>query len=90
MQMAKDVNRTNRPTETRISDLQLASYLLALEYPILRTEGPSQRTQFVFAKVPDEVIFRFYQGNSTVNPRKLLDAYRNLKGLLLQQDWERR
>ena len=84
--MAKDVKKTTRPKETRISDLQLASYLLALDYPIIRTEGTSHRTQFIFADVPDEIVFRFYQGGSAVNPRKLLDAYRNLKGLLIQQE----
>ncbi len=84
--MAKDVKKITRPKETRISDLQLASYLLALDYPIIRTEGTSQRTQFIFSDVPDEIFFRFYQGDSSVNPRKLLDAYRNLKGLLIQQE----
>ena len=88
--MTKDVKRTIPPTETRISDLQLASYLLALDYSILRTEGTSHRTDFVFANVPEEVVFSFFQGNSKVNPRKLLDAYRNLKGLLIQQERGRR
>ena len=84
--MVKDTKKTNPPKETRISDLQLASYLLALDYSIIRTEGSSHRTEFIFAAVPEEVVFRFYHGDSTVNPRKLLDAYRNLKGLLIQQD----
>ena len=84
--MVNDTKKTNPPKETRISDLQLASYLLALDYPIIRTEGASHRTEFIFADVPEEVVFHFYQGDSTVNPRKLLDAYRNLKGLLIQKD----
>ena len=88
--MTKDVRRANPPSETRISDLQLASYLLALDYPIIRTEGPPHRTEFVFADVPEDLVFRFYQVDSAVNPRKLLDAYRNLKGLLIQQDRGRR
>jgi len=34
---------------------------------------------------PEEVVFRFYQGDSTTNPRKFLDAYRNLKDSLMEQ-----
>lgn len=78
------------PREVRISDLQLAAYLLALDYPVLRTEGASPRTEFIFAGVPEETVYSFYQGAPLVNARKLFDAYRNLRGLLHQQDGGRR
>ncbi len=87
--MSKDVKRS-LPKETRVSDLQLGAYLLAKEYLIIRIEGASPRTEFIFADVPEEVVLSFYQENSTVNPRKILDALRNLKGLLIQQDRGRR
>ncbi len=83
----RNVKKANPPIETQISDLQVASYLLALGYPILRTEGGSHRIEFIFANVPEDIVFRFFQDDSKVNPRKLLDAYRNLKGLIVQ--WER-
>lgn len=86
----KDVMDMTTPKEIRISDLQLAAFLLAQDYDLLRTEGTSHRVEFVFAGVPEKAVFAFYQGDSTVNPRKLLDAYRNLKGLLIHQERGRR
>ncbi len=72
------------PEETRISDIELSAFLLCKDYPLLRTEGTSHRIEFVFGSVPQEVVFSFYQDRSLVNGRKLLAAYRSLKGLLLQ------
>ncbi len=89
--MAKrDVKDIAPPKEARISDLGLASYLLARDFDLVKTDGPPNRIQFVFAGVPEEAIFAFYQGEALVNARKLLAAYRDLKGLLLQQDRGRR
>lgn len=34
--------------ETKVSDLQLAAYLMALDYPLLRTEGDHRRQIFVY------------------------------------------
>ena len=88
--MMRNVKKANPPIETQISDLQVASYLLALGYPTLRTEGASHRIEFIFANVPEDIVFRFFQDDSKVNPRKLLDAYRNLKGLIVQRERGRR
>jgi len=44
--------------------------------------------EFVFASVPEEVLFEFYSGGDMVNARKLLAAHRALKGLIF--DHERR
>lgn len=75
------------PKERLVSDLQLASFFLSLDYLIVRlTESSTGRVEFVFADVPEEVVFRFYQGGCNANARKLLDAYRALKGILIQQD----
>jgi hypothetical protein len=71
-------------TETKISDLQLAAYLMALEYPLLRVEGAIGRKVFVFQEVPEAVVFAYYQGRDQVSARKLFGAYRDLKGLTLQ------
>lgn len=81
-----DAKAMTPPKETRISDLQLAAFLLAKDYDLLRTGKSSDRVEFIFAGVPEEAIFACYQGNPLVNARKLLAAYRDLKGLLLQQD----
>lgn len=80
----------NPPKEVQISDLQLAAFLLALDYPLIRTDGSPPRTEFIFAGVPDEAIFDFYQAEPLVNARKLFDAYRNLRGLLHQGQRGRR
>jgi hypothetical protein len=71
-------------TETKVSDLQLAAYLMTREYPLLRVEGPSGRKLFVFGEVPEEAVFVYYQGQDRVSARKLFGAYRDLKGLTRQ------
>ena len=90
--MAKNAKKMNPPTESRISDLQLASYLLALDYPIIRTQGHSPRTEFIF-NVPENVIQKYYGEvcpHCGISPRKLYGALRDLKGLLIQQERGRR
>jgi hypothetical protein len=63
--------------ETKVSDLQLAAYLMALDYPLLRVEGDNNRQVFVY-RAPEEVIFRYYQGQDCTSARKLFGAYRDL------------
>ncbi len=70
--------------ETKVSDLPLAGYLCARDYPLVRVEGTNGRKLFVFAGVPESAILDFYNGQGTVSARRLLDALRNLKGLTLQ------
>ncbi len=70
--------------ERRISDLGLAAYLVALGYPLVRVVGSNGRKDFVFAGVPDEVVFSFYSGKDVVSARLLLGALKDLKGLVLQ------
>lgn len=72
-------------TRTRISDLALAAYLLARDYPLVDVEGPcGGRRNFIFADVPKDVLVAFYSGQVSVDARKLLGALRDLKGLTVQ------
>lgn len=68
----------------QITDLQLASYLMARGYRLIRAEGPTHRRTFIFEGVPEESVFSFYSGNDQVSARHLFDCYRNLKGLTMQ------
>jgi hypothetical protein len=70
--------------ETKISDLPLAAYLVTIGHPLLRVEGDGRRKAFVFGPVPDADVYSFYQGSTRVDARKVLGAYRDLKGLVVQ------
>lgn len=72
--------------ELAISDTHLAAYLLVRGFQVLRMEGPPGRREFIFPKIPPEVIASFYGGDDHVSARALLDALRNLRGLLAQGD----
>jgi hypothetical protein len=70
--------------EVRITDLNVAAFLISLDYELVRVEGPSGRRVFLFANVPPDVITSFYNGRRPVDARKLLGAVRDLKGLVVQ------
>ncbi len=70
--------------ETRISDLQLAAYLVAQDHSLVRVEGPPGHREFIFADIPADAIFAYYSGRDLVSARKLFGAYRDLKGLTIQ------
>ena len=74
----------NPPSELRITDSHLAAYLLCRGHRIFRVDGPSSRREFVFRDVPTGVITAYYGGDDLVSARALLDALRNVKGLLAQ------
>jgi hypothetical protein len=82
----RDEKITAPPQEVPVGDLHLASYVLALGYSLVRIEGPPHRIIFIFSNVSEQLIISFFREDATVNPRKLLDALRNLRGLLLQRD----
>ena len=71
--------------EMSISDLQLAAYLLASGYPLIRIEGTDHRLLFIFTNVSEETIYLYYRGEDSISARKLFGAYRDLKGLTLQR-----
>jgi len=72
------------PAELRISDVHLAAYLLVRGFQIVRVEGAPSRREFVFTNVSPEVVSSFYGGDDQVSARALLDAVRNVRGLLVQ------
>ncbi len=75
------------PADTKsipISDLPLASYLLACGYKLKGTRGNGPRIEFLF-EVPEDALLKFYRGEDLVSARALLDAQRNLLGLTRQQ-----
>jgi hypothetical protein len=59
-------------------------YLVALDYPLPRVEGPSGGKVFVFREIPEEVLFAYDSGHNRVSARKLFGAYRDSKGLIVQ------
>lgn len=63
----------------RITDLNLAAFLLALGYRLLDVE-PGARVTFLF-DAPDTTVLAFYAEDTLVPARKLLDALKNLKGI---------
>jgi hypothetical protein len=70
--------------ETKVSDLQLASYLRAREFPLVRVEGAQHRRTFVFGDVPEGAVLAYYADRDEVSARKLFGAYRDLRGLVTQ------
>jgi hypothetical protein len=69
-------------TGVKISDIQLAAYLMALDYPLLRVEGDCRRKVFVYT-APESVVMQYYQGTHKTSARKLLGAYKDLKALIM-------
>lgn len=80
--MPRETKKMNSPPlEVPISDLGLASYLMALGYSLDRIEGPPYKSVFVFANVPEPVVLSFYREDALIHPRKILDSLRALKAL---------
>jgi hypothetical protein len=77
--------RVSQTTDaTRTSDLDVAAFLLARGHRIIRVEGV-QRVDFCFAPVPESVVFEFYSDEHNVSARKLLNARKDLQGLLAER-----
>lgn len=70
--------------EFRTHDLALASFLVASGRRLLKLDGPPGRRQFVFLRVEESDVSDFLQGKA-IDARRLLDAHRALKGLLIAQ-----
>ncbi len=65
----------------KITDLNVSCFVMARGYRLIKFE-PGSRGVFTF-DVPESVILDFFQeGNDLISARRLLDAMRNLKGLL--------
>jgi len=65
---------------SRITDLNIAAFLLAKGYQLLDFQ-PGHRATFVF-DAPQQVIASYFSDDDLVNARRLLDALRGLKGLV--------
>jgi hypothetical protein len=70
--------------EFRTHDLALASFLVAIGRLLLHLDGPPGRRQFVFRDVAETDVSDFLNGKA-IDGRRLLDAHRTLKGLLIAQ-----
>lgn len=73
--------------EVPISDLHLAAFVLARGGRLVRLAGSQDRREFVFQGIAPEVIAAYYGGNDSVSARALLDALRNVRGLISQPDF---
>ncbi len=66
------------------TDFHLAAYLLATDHPLRGVNGRSGQRAFIFGNVTPEDVTRFYAGAPS-DARKVLNALRDLKGLLAQE-----
>ena len=62
--MGRKETKEAPPAETRVSDLAVASYLLARDYDLIGIESAAGRVEFVFANVPKQVLLAFYGGDA--------------------------
>jgi hypothetical protein len=87
MHMADDrtMKTMQQEDETSVTDLNVASFLLARDFPIIRVEGSTGQKTFVFQGVPQDELMAFYAGRALVDARKLFSAFRDVKGLALQR-----
>ena len=70
--------------EFKTTDLAIACYLLASDHPLHHVERTGGRAHFVFTDVAADDVRRYFQG-ARVEARKLLNASRDLKTLLVQE-----
>ena len=71
-------------TTYKTCDLQLASYLATVGYPVRSIEGQPSRREFVFAEVPAIAVAEFFGGGGAVAPRELFRTYRELKARVFE------
>ncbi len=69
-------------TETGVSDLNAAAYLVATGRILLRAEGNGPRLEFVFANITPQDLAEYYHPNTKISPRLYAHALRDLKAVL--------
>ncbi len=74
----------SEPYRTR--DLHVAAFLLSRDFPLIRLEGSPGQRVFVLQGPTEEDVIAFYKGPILLDARKLLNALRDLRGLLAQGD----
>jgi hypothetical protein len=77
--------KTMQSGQVRISDTHLAACLLVKGFQIGGVEGRGSRREFIFLDVSPDAVSSFYGGDDSVSARALLDALRNVRGLLAQE-----
>jgi len=68
----------------KTSDLQLSAFLVALGHKLTGVEGPRGRREFVFDAQAEADRFAYFSDTREVSPRKLFNAYRDLKNVLFE------
>jgi hypothetical protein len=68
----------------KTSDLQLSAFLVALGHKLIGVEGSRGRREFVFDEKAEADRFAYFSDIREVSPRKLFNAYRDLKNVLFE------
>jgi hypothetical protein len=69
--------------QTPISDLCLAAFSMAKDYSLVGLAGQKgSHREFVFDNIPEDVIMAYYGNDAQVQPRKLFNAFRDLRSLV--------
>jgi hypothetical protein len=69
--------------QTKVSDLCLAAFLMAKDYPLVGVSGPKGgRREFLFDEIPEAVIMGYYGNDALIQPRKLFNAFQDLRSLV--------
>jgi len=69
-------------TVKAVNDLQLAAFLLATGYQLVKMEGDRQHRTFYFSECPEDIELLYCQSGPNVNARQLMDAYYQVKTLI--------
>ncbi len=75
----------NEKDEKRISDIYLASFLLAKGYRLANVRPAGRDTEWCFEDVPQSAINGYYNGDDAVSARMLYNSFRDMKGLSYQR-----
>ena len=68
----------------KTSDLQLSAFLVTVGHKLIGVEGPRGRREFVFDAQAEVDRFGYFSDSKEVSPRKLFNAYRDLKNVLFE------
>jgi hypothetical protein len=68
------------------SDLGVASFLSALDLPLLGIEEAGDRAHFVFPGSAESTAARFYHAGVNVNARRFHQCLRELRGLARRKE----
>ncbi len=79
-QMAQ--SKSSHPDEYRTSDLGIAAFIFAQDFPLIRVENGGPRVSFVFPRTAEQAAARFYRpGENLIDARRFHFCLRELRGL---------